>query len=299
MLKDWFGKSKYVTVKKSEAQKKKEKEAKESETQEEKKRDDQLWTKCKECEGFIFNKKLAQNLMVCPKCGYHFRLTAIDRLRITVDENSFVEFGGNINTGNPLDFPGYDEKLEKAEVKTGIEEAVITGEAAIGGFPVVIGVMDFYFMGGSMGSAVGEKITRAIEKAITTSKPLVIFSAAGGARMQEGMLSLMQMAKTSAALKKLQQEKVLFISVLTDPTSGGVTASYASLGDIILAEPGALIAFAGPRVIKQTISKKLPEGFQRAEFLLEHGMVDQVVERENMQNRISRILKIHRGQEEF
>lgn len=291
MLKDWFGKSKYVTVKKSQAQKKK--EAKDQK----KDHDDQLWTKCKDCEEIIFNKKLAENLMVCPKCDYHFRLSAVDRLGITVDEESFSEFAHEVASGDPLDFPGYQEKQNKAKVKTGLEEAVVTGEALLDGYPLVIAVMDFHFMGGSMGSAVGEKITRAIEKSLETEKPLVIFSTAGGARMQEGMLSLMQMAKTSAALKKLHEKGILFISVLTDPTSGGVTASFASLGDIILAEPGALIAFAGPRVIKQTISKKLPEGFQRSEFLLEHGMIDQVVERSNLRRTISRILKIHRSQE--
>lgn len=296
MLKDWFGKSKYVTVKKGESEQDKEKQKSEEKKEE---KDDQLWTKCNDCEEIIFNKKLAKNLMVCPKCDYHFRLTAVDRLRITVDENSFEEFGGEIRTGDPLNFPGYEEKLKKAKEKTGIDEAVITGEAAIKNKKVVIAIMDFYFMGGSMGSAVGEKITRAIEKALATNKPLIIFSTAGGARMQEGMLSLMQMAKTSAALKKLRDSNILYISILTDPTSGGVTASFASLGDIILAEPGALIAFAGPRVIKQTISKKLPDGFQRAEFLLEHGMIDQVVEREKLRDRIARILKIHRIQEEL
>jgi len=298
MLKDWFGKSKYVTVKKGEKEDTKEPEDKREEKQKQKE-DDQLWTKCKECEEIIFNKKLAQNLMVCPKCGYHFRLTALDRLSITVDENSFEEFAEDVNTGDPLDFPGYQDKLEKAKRENTINEAVITGEAAIEEYPIVIAVMDFYFMGGSMGSAVGEKITRAVEKSHTSEKPLVIFSTAGGARMQEGMLSLMQMAKTSAAVRRLHEKGILFISVLTDPTSGGVTASYASLGDIILAEQGALIAFAGPRVIKQTISKKLPEGFQRAEFLLEHGMVDRVVERKNIRDNLASILKIHRTGEEF
>ncbi len=285
MLKDWFGKSKYVTVKRDDNKKQKKEEEK----------DNRLWTKCPECEEIIFNKKLVENLMVCPKCNHHLRLTARDRLHITIDEDSFDEFATDIQTGDPLEFPGYKDKLKKAEVKTGLDEAVIAGEATIHGLPIVICVMDFNFMGGSMGSVVGEKITRAIEKTIEVEKPLVIFSTAGGARMQEGMLSLMQMAKTSAAIKKLDDAGILFISVLTDPTSGGVTASFASLGDIIIAETGALIAFAGPRVIKQTISAKLPEGFQRAEFLLEHGMVDMVVDRNNLKDKLTSILKIHQA----
>ncbi|MFW6238305.1 MAG: acetyl-CoA carboxylase, carboxyltransferase subunit beta [Halanaerobiales bacterium] len=285
MLKDWFGKSKYVTVKKGEEESEKEKQKREE--------NDRLWTKCPECKEIIFNKKLVENLMVCPKCDYHMRLTARDRLHITVDEDSFCEFAEDIQTVDALDFPGYDDKLEKYQVKTGLEEAVVVGEAAIKGFDIVIAVMDFHFMGGSMGSVVGEKITCAIEKAIEKEKPLIIFSTAGGARMQEGMLSLMQMAKTSAAVKRLNQAGLLFISVMTDPTSGGVTASFASLGDIIIAEPGALIAFAGPRVIKQTINEELPEGFQRAEFLQEHGMIDMVVERNSLKEELSKILKIH------
>lgn len=283
MLKDWFGKSKYVTVKRNDSKKKEKREEK----------DNRLWTKCPECKEIIFNKKLVENLMVCPKCNYHLRLTARDRLHITIDEDSFNEFAVNIQTGDPLEFPGYEDKLKKAEVKTGLDEAVIVGEATIHGFPVVIGVMDFNFMGGSMGSVVGEKVTRTIERAIEVDKPLIIFSTAGGARMQEGMLSLMQMAKTSAAVAKLDKAGNLFISVLTDPTSGGVTASFASLGDIIIAETGALVAFAGPRVIKQTINTKLPGGFQRAEFLLEHGMVDMVIDRKNLKERLTSILKIH------
>ncbi|MFW6268585.1 MAG: acetyl-CoA carboxylase, carboxyltransferase subunit beta [Bacillota bacterium] len=293
MLKDWFGKSKYVTVKKdNESVDKTEDESREIKEKEDK-TDNRLWTKCKDCEEIIFNKKLVENLMVCPKCNYHFRLTARDRMQITVDEASFTEIADDITTEDPLQFPGYDTKLEKAKEKTGLEEAVVVGEAAINDYPVVIGVMDFHFMGGSMGSVVGEKITRAAEKAVEVDKPLVIFSTAGGARMQEGMLSLMQMAKTSAAIKRLHQAGILFISVMTDPTSGGVTASFASLGDIIIAEPGALIAFAGPRVIKQTISEELPEGFQRAEFLLKHGMLDKVVPRNNMKSQLTRILKLH------
>lgn len=286
MFKDLFGKSKYVTVK--QYGKKTEKDKDNSKTP-----DNRLWTKCKSCKEFIFNKQLIENLMVCPNCGYHFRLSARDRIAITLDEDTFKEFGKGLTSKDPLEFPGYQDKLARAKVKAGMEEAVITGEGKIDGIPVVVGVMDFNFMGGSMGSVVGEKITIAIERAIETRNPLILFSTAGGARMQEGMLSLMQMAKTSAAVKRLHKEGILYISVMTDPTSGGVTASFASLGDIIIAEKGALIAFAGPRVIKQTISASLPDGFQRAEFLLEHGMVDLVVSRDKLRDKISKILRIH------
>ena len=292
MLKDWFGKSKYVTVNKKESSKEKKNEDKK-----EKRPDNRLWTKCKDCNEIIFNKKLVENMMVCPKCSYHFRISASDRLQITIDEGSFEEFAADIHSEDPLNFPGYQDKFTRAKIKTGLDEAVVVGQATIDSYPVVIAVMDFNFMGGSMGSVVGEKITRSIEKSLKTEKPLIIFSTAGGARMQEGMLSLMQMAKTSAAIKKLNQKGILFLSVLTDPTSGGVTASFASLGDIIIAEKGALIAFAGPRVIKQTISAKLPEGFQRAEFLLEHGMVDLVVARQELKEKISQLLKIHQVEE--
>lgn len=289
MFKDFFSKkNNYVTVKN---RSKKSKKSEKRDVRE--KNNDKLWTKCKNCNEIIFNKKLAENSMVCPKCDHHLRLSAEDRLALTIDENSFVEFAADISSTNPLDFPEYDEKMEKAKNKTGKNEAVVTGEAKINSHEVIIAVMDFNFMGASMGSVVGEKITIAIEKAIDTNKPLIIFSAAGGARMQEGMLSLMQMAKTSAAIKKLHKNGNLFVSVITDPTSGGVTASFALLGDIIISEPGTLIAFAGPRVIKQTISKKLPDDFQSAEFLLEHGMIDKVVHRKEMKNILGDILKIH------
>lgn len=282
MFKDLFGKSKYVTVKSRDQRKKKDVSP-----------DSRLWTKCKKCKEIIFNKKLIENLMVCPKCDYHFRISAKDRLAITIDENSFQEFADKIQSKDPLKFPNYVDKLEKAKVKTGLDEAVLAGEATIDGFPVVIAVMDFNFMGGSMGSVVGEKITLAIEKSLETGKPLILITTAGGARMQEGLISLMQMAKTSAAVKRLDKAGILYICIMTDPTSGGVTASFASLADIIIAEKGALIAFAGPRVIKQTISTDLPEGFQRAEFLLEHGMVDRVINRHQMKDELNRILKIH------
>ena len=290
MFKDFFSKkNNYVTVKN---QRKNSKKSKKSDGRK-KEEDNKLWTKCKNCNEIIFNKKLAENSMVCPKCDHHLRLSAEDRLLLTIDEGSFEEFAADISSTNPLNFPEYDEKMEKAKSKTGKKEAVVTGEAKINSYEVVIAVMDFNFMGASMGSVVGEKITIAIEKAIDKNKPLIIFSAAGGARMQEGMLSLMQMAKTSAAIKKLHKNGNLFVSVITDPTSGGVTASFALLGDIIISEPGTLIAFAGPRVIKQTISKKLPDDFQSAEFLLEHGMIDKVVHRKDMKNTLGDILKIH------
>jgi len=289
MFKDFFSKKKnYVTVKN---RSKKSKKSEKRDVRE--KNNDKLWTKCKKCNEIVFNKKLAENSMVCPKCDYHLRLSAEDRLALTIDEDSFIEFAADISSKNPLDFPEYDKKMEEAKNKTGKNEAVVTGEAKINSHEVIIAVMDFNFMGASMGSVVGEKITIAIEKAIEKNKPLIIFSAAGGARMQEGMLSLMQMAKTSAAIKKLHKNGNLFVSIITDPTSGGVTASFALLGDIIISEPGTLIAFAGPRVIKQTISKKLPDDFQSAEFLLEHGMIDKVVHRKNLKATLGDILKIH------
>ncbi|MFW6035345.1 MAG: acetyl-CoA carboxylase, carboxyltransferase subunit beta [Halothermotrichaceae bacterium] len=281
MLKDLFGKSKYVTVKTK------------NKSKDKKKADSRLWTKCKKCKEIIFNKKLDENYKVCLKCGYHFRLTARERLTITLDDNSFQEIGRDIYSKDPLKFPNYADKLKKSKEKTGLNEAVVIGEGTINQYPVVIGVMDFHFMGGSMGSVVGEKITMAIEHAVETGYPLILFTTSGGARMQEGLISLMQMAKTSAAVKRLDKAGNLYITVMTDPTSGGVTASFASLGDIIIAEKGALVAFAGPRVIKQTIGADLPEGFQRAEFLLEHGMLDKVVSRANLRGELFKILRIH------
>lgn len=282
MLNNLFGKSKYITVKTRDKRDKKEVSP-----------DNRLWTKCKNCNEIIFNKKLIDNLMVCPKCDYHFRLSARDRIALVLDEDSFQEYYEDIYSQDPLNFPNYIDKISRARASTGLNEAIIIGEGTLEGYPVVIGVMDFSFMGGSMGSVVGEKVTLAIEKAIESKKPLLIFSTAGGARMQEGLFSLMQMAKTSAAVKKLHEAGVLFVSIMTDPTSGGVTASFASLADIIVAEKGALIAFAGPRVIKQTISTNLPEGFQRAEFLLEHGMVDLVVSRQELRECLGKIIRFH------
>lgn len=249
--------------------------------------------KCLHCGTETSRNKMRETLYVCPVCGTHRNITAKLRLKYTCDENSFREFGRWIKGYNPLDFPGYEDKLCQAEEKTGISEAVITGTCRIKNIKAVICVMDARFLMASMGMAVGEKITRAIEYATKKRLPLIIFSASGGARMQEGMLSLMQMAKTSAAVAKLREAGGLFISVMTNPTTGGVTASFASLGDIQLAEPGALIGFAGPRVISQTIGEKLPEGFQSAEFLFEHGFLDKVVQRCEMRNTLANILLLH------
>ncbi|MCK4260889.1 MAG: acetyl-CoA carboxylase carboxyltransferase subunit beta [Halanaerobiales bacterium] len=300
MFREIFGnrnKQKYVTVNRGRLDDAHQREIKTEEinTPREKIKDpDNLWTRCKSCHEIIYNKKLAENQMICPVCDYHFRISASERLKHLLDADSFIEFFSEITSGNPLNFKDYTEKLEKAKKKTGLNEAVIAGRGKINGFPIAIGVMDFSFAGGSMGSAVGEKITSIIEYGIENRLPLILISTAGGARMQEGMLSLMQMAKTSAALAKLAEAGMLYISIMTDPTTGGVTASYAMLGDINIAEPGALIAFAGPRVIKQTIRQELPDGFQTAEFLLEHGMIDRVVNRQQLRNELTRILQIHR-----
>ncbi len=251
------------------------------------------WVKCERCKEIIYKEELHQNLSVCPNCGKHFRLSARRRILQIADENTFEEIGADILTKDPLNFEGYLKKVEALKEKTKIQEAVKCGTCKIEGEKAVIAVMDGNFMMGSMGSAVGERITLAIEKAIENKLPLIIFCVSGGARMQEGIISLMQMAKTSAAIARLNEEGLLYISVLTDPTTGGVTASFASLGDIILAEPEALIGFAGPRVIEQTIGQKLPEGFQRAEFLLEHGFVDKIVERKDMKETIAKLIRLH------
>lgn len=250
---------------------------------------EQIWKKCSRCEQIIYEKELIENFWACPKCKSYFRLSHHQRLEILVEKGSFKEFAQNLSSTDPLEFPEYAEKLKKQSSRG---DAVITGSARIGKHEVIIAVMDFEFMGGSMGSVVGEKITIAIETAIENKKPLIIVSASGGARMQEGVLSLMQMAKTSAALARLDKERIPYISVMTDPTTGGVSASYAMLGDINIAEDGALIGFAGPRVIEQTIKQKLPQGFQSANFLLEHGMVDLVVERKELKSTIIKLLNI-------
>lgn len=249
--------------------------------------------KCPSCKEILVQKQLWDNLKVCPRCEYHFRLTAGERLKQVVDEGTFEEWDAEISSGDPLSFPGYAEKLKKAQESTGLKEAVVTGYGEIEGEPAALAVMDSHFMMGSMGVAVGEKIARAIEKALEQRLPFIAFCASGGARMQEGMLSLLQMAKISALLNKLSQARLLYISVLTDPTTGGVTASFASLGDIILAEPGALICFTGPRVIEQTIGQKLPDGFQRAEFMLAKGFIDLIVPRKNMKATLAKLLRFH------
>ena len=248
---------------------------------------------CPGCGAQSDRTVLSRNLWVCPKCGHHFPLDAYSRLKSVLDAGSFRELNEKYPAADPLRFPGYPEKLKKAQEKTGLTEAVVTALGTIGGRRCVVGVMDSRFFMGSMSTAVGEKITRAIEYAADKHLPLIIFSASGGARMQEGIFSLMQMAKTSAALERFNRSGGLYISVLTHPTTGGVTASFASLGDITLAEPGALIGFAGPRVIEQTIGEKLPDGFQRSEFQLEHGFVDQVVPRTELKEVLTRILQLH------
>lgn len=248
---------------------------------------------CPACGGKILRSALGENLYVCPDCGHHFGISARYRLKITLDKGSFRELCRGLAGGNPLDFPGYDEKLAEQRQKTGLREAVVCGTGKIDGVKGVFCAMDSRFMMASMGTAVGEKITRACEYATKNRLPLVIFTASGGARMQEGILSLFQMAKTSAAVSRHDRAGLLYISVLTHPTTGGVTASFASLGDVILAEPRALIGFAGPRVIEQTIGESLPEGFQRAEYLQDHGFVDRVVPRGQLRQVLSLLLRVH------
>jgi acetyl-CoA carboxylase carboxyl transferase subunit beta len=253
-----------------------------------------MWIKCAACLETIYKAEVERNLNVCPKCNHHFRIPALERIRSIVDEGTFQEFGKDLESVDMLNFTDtkkYTERLKEAKKKTSRKSAVITGTARINGIEVVLCVLDFEFLGGSMGCVVGEKVAAAGELALEQRRPLVIFSASGGARMQEGTLSLMQMAKTSAALARLSEAKIPFVSVMTDPTTGGVAASFAMLGDIIISEPKALIGFAGPRVIEQTIKQKLPEGFQRAEFLLEHGMVDMIVERTKLKPTLTQILR--------
>ncbi|MBM4168920.1 MAG: acetyl-CoA carboxylase carboxyltransferase subunit beta [Ignavibacteria bacterium] len=256
---------------------------------------DGLWTKCNGCGEIIHRKQLEQNFFVCPKCQTHFRIGSKEYFEILLDRGSFKEMDKKMRSADPLDFKDtkpYSDRIKDTIKKTGLNDAVRTGTAAIDNHPVVIACMDFGFIGGSMGSVVGEKIARAIDKARKTERPLIIISSSGGARMMEAALSLMQLAKTSAKLAQLSDSGVPFFSILTDPTTGGVTASYAMLGDINIAEPGALIGFAGPRVIKQTIGKDLPKGFQRSEFLLEKGFVDMIVHRREMRSTLSRLLHL-------
>ncbi|MNI15727.1 Acetyl-coenzyme A carboxylase carboxyl transferase subunit beta [compost metagenome] len=252
-----------------------------------------LMNKCSRCGSIQYSKELEKNLKVCSACGHHMRLNAMERIRMTMDEGSFKEYDEDLVSVDPLEFPGYANKLEQQTLKSGLKEAVVTGEGTIGGFPTVVAVMSFDFFTGSMGSVVGEKITRAIEAATEKRLPIIIFSTSGGARMQESILSLMQMAKTSAALARLNEQGGLYISVITDPTTGGVSASFAMLGDIIVAEPGAVFGFAGRIVIEQTIRQKLPDDFQTAEFNLQHGQLDLVVHRKEMRGMLSQLLDLH------
>ena len=253
-----------------------------------------LWIKCPKCGEMVYKEDVISNAYACPKCGGYFRISAKRRIKMIADEGSFKEWFTGIENNNPLDYPDYPQKIENLKEKTRLDEAILIGEATIGGIRTVIGAMDTRFLMASMGYVVGEKITRTFEEATRQKLPVILFCCSGGARMQEGIISLMQMAKTSAALKRHHEAGQLFISVLTDPTTGGVTASFAMLGDIIIAEPGALIGFAGPRVIEQTIGQKLPEGFQRAEFLLDHGFVDMILPRQDQKHVIGRILYMHR-----
>lgn len=251
------------------------------------------WVKCDNCNEILYKEDVKRNFSICPNCGKHFRISARRRIKQIIDEGTFEELDEDMQTSDMLNFEGYKDKIKLLQEKTKIQEAIKTGIGEINGEKVAIGVMDSNFFMGSMGSVVGEKICRLVERAIQDKLPVILFCVSGGARMQEGMISLMQMAKTSAAMAKLDEAGLLYISVLTDPTTGGVTASFASLGDIILAEPGALIGFAGPRVIEQTIKQKLPEGFQSAEFLLEHGFIDKIVNRKEMKETIYNIIKLH------
>lgn len=258
-----------------------------------------LWTVCSSCKAYIFKAKWEENLRVCPKCNFHDKLTAFERLRLVVDEGTFEEFDEDIRAGDPLEFVdakgSYAENARRAEEKTGLKEAILTGRGNMGKIPVVIGIMDFRFFGGSLAGSTGEKILLACDHAYRHKRPFVVFSASGGARMHEGIVSLMQMAKTCAGISRLNKARIPYISVLTDPTFGGVSASYATVGDVNLAEPGALVGFAGRRVIEQTIKQKLPKDFQTAEYLLAHGFIDRIVNRSEMKDCICRILQYWRA----
>lgn len=256
-----------------------------------------VFEKCSGCNAILYRETLVENHHVCPNCAFHFRIFAPDYVALFIDEGSFTEMDAGLSSGDPLgfrDLKAYEDRMRQAIAKVGRQNAVLSGTGLLDGIPVVLAVMDFRFIGGSMGSVVGEKIARAGRKALERKEPLIIVSASGGARMQEGILSLMQMGKTSAVLGRLHDARVPYISVLTDPTTGGVTASFAMLGDVHLAEPKALIGFAGPRVIEETIRQGLPDGFQRSEFLLKHGMIDRVVDRREMKDTIAQLLRFMR-----
>jgi len=279
VLKDFFQKKrKYATI-----------------TSDKAKRDipEGIMTKCPKCGAILVTKDLEKNFKVCTACAHHFRLNAGERIAYTLDEGRLFEYDANMISVDPLDFPGYKDKLAKSAKVSGMKDAILTGEGTIGGFPVVIGVISFDFFQGTLGSAVGEKIALAAERAAEKKRPLILFSTSGGARMQEGILSLMQMAKTSAALQRLDEQGGLFISVITDPTYGGVSASFAMLGDYVIAEPGAAFGFAGRIVIEQTIRQKLPDNFQTSEFNLKHGQLDKVVHRKELKSLLTTILDIH------
>lgn len=254
---------------------------------------DNLMFKCPRCQNVCFQEEFEKTSKVCPACGYHSRLSAVERLEMTVDKGSFIEYDANMISKNPIDFPDYDQKQKELREKTGLKDAIITGEAKIRGIRCAVAVMDSRYMMASMGSVVGEKLTRTFETATEQGLPVVVFAASGGARMQEGIVSLMQMAKTSGAVARHSEKGLLYITVLTDPTTGGVTASFASLGDIIIAEPKVLIGFAGRRVIEGTIKQRLPDDFQSAEFMLKNGFVDMIVERKAMRRTLAHLLKLH------
>jgi acetyl-CoA carboxylase carboxyl transferase subunit beta len=254
-----------------------------------------MWIFCPNCGAHIFWEEQESSMQVCKKCGYNFRLGAKDRIEMTVDEGSFEEFNAGMIGNNPLDFPDYDKKQQSLREKLGENEAIVTGVCTIEGISCVLAVMDSRFMMGSMGVALGEKFTLAAEKAIAEKLPFVVFTASGGARMQEGLFSLMQMAKTSAVCAKMDESGIFYLTVITDPTTGGVTASFASLGDVILAEPGALLGFAGKRVIQQTTGETLPKGFQTAEFMLSSGFIDRIVKRKDLRGEIAKLLRMHGG----
>lgn len=292
MLKDLFrGKPRYVTVR---ADQGREGEGQLQEAPRKKEIPDGLWTKCNRCGSILYNKELKASLFVCLKCNYHFRIGAWERLGQLVDEGSFEEWDAGLQSVNPLDFPGYETKVSQSQSRNRMTEAIVTGSATLEGIPLAIGVLDFGFMSGSMGSVVGEKICRLFDRALQASLPVVIVSGGGGgARMQEGILSLMQMAKTCQAIERFSQGRRPYISVLTDPTMGGVYASFASLGNVVLAEPGALIGFAGPRIVERTIRQALPAGFQTSEFALENGMIDRLVPRKELRSTLARLLRMH------